>query len=1400
MPLPQSAEYNEAIQNLRTAASDEELRQGSPALNALGTPLLWSGGFADVYKVHCPKTHKTWAVKCFTRESPGLRERYREISAHLHKIRLPFMVDFQFVEPGLRIGRRQYPFLKMRWVEGLSLNAFLADYLEKPKILAKLQLLWVKLASRLREAKIAHADLQHGNVLLVPASDGALSLRLIDYDGMHVPALAGGKSGELGHPCYQHPQRLREGIYSAEVDRFSHLAIYTAIRCLIADGPALWKHFDNGDNLLFREPDFRDPANSQLFHALWGLPDPAAHIVVGRLLLATQQPLVQVPLLDEILVDGKLKGLTRQEERQASAVLDGAAAATKPFSIPLPTSKRPAPAPSQAEIGTLPERKAETAVDAVLVTADSLAAPSVAPLDAEIVSSSLAMHYVHRGLTALRKTALLIGAFLRPVDRYLLRLVGDDNTILHWAARITSTVAAVSLLAVGLSAANKAISHRKTRYEAALAEHALAAKAADAAATQAEAEKAHPEMATQDAAPKEGAPTPMLLNQEITVDLGNGVTMQMVLIPTGEFLMGLPDSVTTAWGDEKPQHRVRISKPFYLAKYEVTQQQWQTVMGNNPSVFTAPRNPIENVSWNDAKAFCDRVAQKDGKEYRLPTEAEWEYACRGGAQTQWSFGDNESNLEEYAWFAGNSSHQTHGVGQKMPNAWGLHDMHGNVWEWCRDCYDDSYYQNSAAEDPEGPTSGSRRVTRGGSWDNQANGCRAASRGNSAIEYRYRNLGFRVAMTIGDLPSNPMQLTTVNPPTVAAQSIENEVTADLGSGVKMKMVLIPAGEFLMGSPEDERYRRSDEGPVHRVQISKPFYLGKYEVTVGQYRRFVDDSTYGTLTYQWRNAYPDQTDDHPVVRVSWDDAKAFCDWLAKKEAKEYRLPTEAQWEYACRAGTQTPWSFGEDETVLGEYAWFIGNSGGQTHAVGQKKPNAWGLYDMHGNVYEWCADWFDDEYYRVPPLADPPGPVSGTFRVLRGGASFIGGGCRSSERHKSPPGLITHNDGFRVARTITAQSENRLITSPRFKSIGPQSVDTGKNLMINAAVENAEQWKGKLRYLLSEPSPLGATIDEKTGQFAWTPSVAGVYLATVGVESSDGQKDQKQFAITVNAPSPEKEITVDLGSGLKMRMVLIPAGEFMMGSEHSYDSSPVHRVRITRPFHLGTCEVTQQQYQQVTGSNPSFFRDATHPVENVTWTDAMNFCQKLSVKTGKEYRLPTEAEWEYACRAGTITSFSFGDSISALREYAWYQSNSGRSTQPVGQKHPNAFGLYDMHGNVWEWCADWYERDYYSKSPRDDPNGPASDVSRVCRGGAWSMVPDENRSATRFHNLPYTRVTSCGFRVARTIAGYVEDRLDPSTRMKSLGAQTADGGETVKAKKKPRPVLRPPKRPSPLRGRT
>jgi formylglycine-generating enzyme required for sulfatase activity len=329
----------------------------------------------------------------------------------------------------------------------------------------------------------------------------------------------------------------------------------------------------------------------------------------------------------------------------------------------------------------------------------------------------------------------------------------------------------------------------------------------------------------------------------------------------------------------------------------------------------------------------------------------------------------------------------------------------------------------------------------------------------------------------------------NSQTPAGPSEGGEKT--LTNSIGMKLVLLPAGEFMMGSSAEEigdatagaraqviemfkEQARKDtrarnlteqqidriiesplilqqievtrkkfieainsEQPRHRVRITKPFYLGKYPVTLGQFLTFYHDADYrlemerdgkegaGKLDNgefgssanfrPWAPGGWKPDMDHPVVWVTWNDAQAFCQWLSKKEGKTYRLPTEAQWEYACRAGTTTQYYFGDSESQLGDYAWYNTNAVWGTKPVGGKRPNAWGLYDMHGNVWQWCADWYNQDYYAASPADDPQGPEAGSARVNRGGSWInYARGCRAARRERYEPGDRGSNLGFRVCQ--------------------------------------------------------------------------------------------------------------------------------------------------------------------------------------------------------------------------------------------------------------------------------------------------------------------------------------------------------------------------------------------------
>ncbi|HVU33665.1 MAG TPA: formylglycine-generating enzyme family protein [Opitutaceae bacterium] len=242
-----------------------------------------------------------------------------------------------------------------------------------------------------------------------------------------------------------------------------------------------------------------------------------------------------------------------------------------------------------------------------------------------------------------------------------------------------------------------------------------------------------------------GAAGPVASNRPsatLVVAIAPGVAMDFIRVPAGMFLMG--SEPYFAEGDEIPRHQVTITHSFYLGKYEVTQRQWSGVMGSNPSVHRGDNLPVENVSWTDCQAFLAKLSAATGRRFALPTEAQWEYACRAGTTTRWYFGEDEAATTAHAWIGANSGGRPHVVGGKPPNPWGFHDMYGNVWEWCSDWYANPY-PNGDAVDPTGPAAGAARVTRGGAWGDDPGTTRSAYRNSMGPNRRNDGTGLRIVL-------------------------------------------------------------------------------------------------------------------------------------------------------------------------------------------------------------------------------------------------------------------------------------------------------------------------------------------------------------------------------------------------------------------------------------------------------------------------------------------------------------------------------------------------------------------------------------------------------------------------------------------------------------------------------
>ncbi|HUU28173.1 MAG TPA: SUMF1/EgtB/PvdO family nonheme iron enzyme [archaeon] len=869
-----------------------------------------------------------------------------------------------------------------------------------------------------------------------------------------------------------------------------------------------------------------------------------------------------------------------------------------------------------------------------------------------------------------------------------------------------------------------------------------------------------------------------------------GVTM--VAVPGGSFQMGSE----TGESSEQPVHTVALDA-FWISVTEVTQRQYKAVLGERPSHFTGNDSlPVEQVSWFDAVTFCNTLSSLAGLEpcydletwecdftkngFRLPTEAEWEYACRAGSSTRYYTGDEESDLERAGWYAGNSGESTHPVGQKEANGWGLFDMHGNVFEWCNDWW--GSYNGESLTNPTGPVfyilSIHMRILRGGCWYVEAEDCRSAARTNSSPSTKSDFIGFRVVRRGAALPVPTYNLQGsileggVGVPGVVVHvsgsgmdivlasgpdgsygfsglaegkyrivfsisdskyapedgvelTVDRDLRVDVIQGITL--VSIPAGSFQMGGPG---FWNTE--PVHTVTL-RVFKMSATEITQAQYQAVMHENPSPDY-YIW-------DPNLPVLTLPWYDAARFCNALSvmagldscyNLETWEYdfrkngfRLPTEAEWEYACRAGTTTRYYTGDEESDLDRAGWYLDNSGHTFHPVGQKEPNAWGLYDMHGNASEWCNDWFYS-YYSAESQSNPVGRLRGSLRSYRGGHIWMGSEyCIAWRRfYKEPeypdPEFISPDLTLRVVRRVKAAPTYNMngVVLHDGKGLDGVAVQAYGNGVDTALVSGADGG-----YSLSGLADGTYLIIVSKSYYTFTPEGLEVTIngsdLTVNITA--------QASVPVPGPVETEEIQ-------GITLASLPAGSFQMGQEGE-SVVPVHTVTLDA-FWIGQTEITQNQYQAVMGVNPSYFRGSDSlSVEGVGWDDAVEFCNRLSELarfapcynletrecdfTKNGFRLPTEAEWEYACRAGTKSYYCNGYFESDLARVGWYKVNSVGTTHPVGQKEPNAWGLYDMHGNVREWCND-SPIHYTSESQTNPTGGPFTDIRRLLRGGSYNSL--------------------------------------------------------------------------------
>ncbi|QDU92513.1 formylglycine-generating enzyme family protein [Lignipirellula cremea] len=873
------------------------------------------------------------------------------------------------------------------------------------------------------------------------------------------------------------------------------------------------------------------------------------------------------------------------------------------------------------------------------------------------------------------------------------------------------------------------------------------------------------------------------------VALPGGEKIQLQLIPPGEFRM---------YQTYKEPEISVLTHAFWMSETEVTQAQWQAVMGEQvlpdkrlfAQIKVGPQYPVTFLLVEDVVKFCDKLTQQikaagklpDGYQFDLPTSAQWEFACRSGSNTPYYYGEDAAQMPDYAWFFDNAgdpqaehrnfqSPHAHAVGLKKPNAWGLFDMYGNLMEPCQD--ENGF--NPGGIDPLKRQGDGPRIVRGGNFITTFEKMSLRYHPDLWRGAATKFHGLRLVLSRPLIPSSdrPPQVASLpaparplpptpepnKPETPRPEPVWTGWPADappaavfpfdadqakvhqqdwaeyaqqpivkvipLGNDEQITMILIPPGKFTLAP--DVRLRRQAE--ITAV-ITQPFWIAETEVTQGQW-----EAVMGPQKLSERDAASIRHGpNYPASCIPSDDLVAFYQKLAEKvrtldllpPGYEMDFPTAAQWEFACRAGTNTAWYFGDDPQLLPEHAWFgelaanpedLHMTFGRPHAqkVKLKKPNPWGLYDLLGNLAEACKD---NEDYPFAGGIDPFNFNTGKRRICSG-ASF--------------------NDPLEKFR------------------LGYHELYPGRNGSTICGLRPVMTLPVLYRRPPAEP-PLEIpelVVKHPDGGRSWPESAPP--RASMPCDAQQARRLQEAWAAYLQQPV-EKTVALPRNESLTLR--LIPPGDFMMGAApESFqariaDQYPQHQVWITRPFYLGKFEITRLQWNSVMVHRSEARLNGDYlPQSGLTMSQVEDFLAALNQHAagqGVRFVLPTEAQWEYACRAGSADPWSSGGAEDDLLSVCWYRSSMipGRpaQAQAVGQLNANAFGLHDMHGNLGEWCADLYARDAYQKASANDPTGPSSGLDYVVRGGMHQEPALLVRSAARAHGSPVEASTRIGVRVA------------------------------------------------------
>lgn len=585
-----------------------------------------------------------------------------------------------------------------------------------------------------------------------------------------------------------------------------------------------------------------------------------------------------------------------------------------------------------------------------------------------------------------------------------------------------------------------------------------------------------------------------------------------------------------------------------------------------------------------------------------------------------------------------------------------------------------------------------------------------------------------------------EATVVNPYDIGSQitwgdgvtNDQKEAILDIIGG----LINVDGGTFMMGAqsvdntqPNYDKWADAAEGPVHQVKLTS-FLLNKFLITRKQWIAIMGTD----------HSYNKDNDSIPEHGLCWNDASTFVNKLNEMTGLKFHLPTEAQWEFAARGGKMGRGYIYSGSNYASEVGWTNSNSGIRAHSVGQKKPNELGFYDMTGDMFEWCEDWYGS--YESGAVNNPTGTVSGSEKVARGGAYMLDSTiARNSYRVSYPPfenmymGTYTIPAGVRVALDYT---EKHILELERTEWISEGSNDTiyvGVTTKDETSVSWDASWlkcqmiDGRLCIILS-------------ANYTGLSRSTVVTIKTLYFEKTITITQKNYITVTPYLPSNETIIGLikwdptvtdaqkDVITKLVNNLVCVNGGQFNMGAQSTsanginYNPTatdaegPVHKVNLAS-FYIDKYEITRNDWITIMGSDKASFNSSENlPEDGISWGEARNFIDKVNMLSKLSFAMPTEAQWEFAAKGGTYShNYMYAGSNDAT-DVGWVASNSNATTHDIGQKNPNELGLYDMTGNLAEWCVDWFNT-YTSIDGIWNPTESSYGKEKVARGGAYLL---------------------------------------------------------------------------------